>query len=89
VRLFDLDSMHEVELWPGRRMYFTDDDGVNIVNLPRGAMTTLKMKRKIQLNFGNASGTTVQINGPAAEMSLLAAAIVDLERPKAAAAPGR
>lgn len=73
------DTVTLLEVWPGRRLFIRDADGVQLFKLPTGAMSQLGAS----LSFGSPSRMTVQINGPTPTMRLIAKAIEETERPDA------
>lgn len=84
MRLIQLDDHATVELWPGRRLFLGNPDGMSLINLPRSAMTASLFNQKIGfIYFGTAARSTVQISGSKAKGRLLALAdaITEMERP--------
>lgn len=67
-----------LEVWPGRRLYLEDADGVQLFKLPSGAMSQLGGG---SVSFGSTGRMTVQIVGPANALKAIVNAIVAAERP--------
>jgi len=85
MRLLNLDGFDSIELWRGRRLYCTSSAGPQIISLPRGAMTTSRSKTTQFISFGSPTRTSCQVSGSARKglVEVLAAGIVELERPAA------
>lgn len=64
MRLIQIDDYATVELWPGRRLFLGNPDGVMLVTLPKSAMSvSLSSQTSGFIYFGTASRSTVQISG--------------------------
>lgn len=84
MRLIQLDDHATVEIWPGRRLFLGNPDGMSLVTLPKSAMSvSLTNQKSGFIYFGSAARSTVQISGSKAKGRLmaLADALVEMERP--------
>lgn len=84
MRLIQIDEHATVELWPGRKLFLGNDDGMSLITLPRSAMSvSLSNGTTGFIYFGTAAKSTVQITGSKAKGRLmaLADAILEMERP--------
>lgn len=84
MRLINIDEHATVELWPGRRLFLGDPEGMSLVTLPRSAMSVSPSNSTTGfIYFGTAAHSTVQIRGSKAKGRLLALAdaIIEMERP--------
>lgn len=77
MRIIDITSEKAVELWSGRRLYLPDDE--MLVTLPKGCVYRAAPK---SLSFGNATKTTVVINGTAEQCTAIFRGIIDAEVPQ-------
>ena len=85
MKLIEIDSHDQIELWPGRRLFLTNTSGSQLVSLPKGSMSAMAFQRgRSQIAFGNVGRTTVMVNGATTHVDLIVAAIVEMERPVAA-----
>lgn len=86
MRDINLDTFPMVEVWRGRRLYCTTDEGPLLFTLPRGAMTATGNKTISFLAFGSASSTQVRLTGSVkrGRIKALAEAIIEMERPTGA-----
>lgn len=83
MKLIELNEANDIELWPGRRLFYRDkDDNPVIVGLPRGAMRVAVHGRRAHVYFGSTERTGLQLSGNHTRVGALADAIVELERPK-------
>lgn len=79
MKIIDLSKVATVEVWPGRRLYFATNDGVQLVALPKGQMSQLGTT----VSFGNVGRTTVRLEGSARMAKAIALAIIEQEMPTA------
>ena len=83
MKLIELNDANDLELWPGRRLFYRDKgDNPVIVGLPRGAMRVDVHGRRAHIYLGNAERSSVQLSGNHTRIGAIADAIVELERPK-------
>lgn len=83
MRLINIDEHATVELWPGRKLFLGNPDGMQLVSLPRQAMSSSLYSTNGFIYFGTAARSTVQITGTKTKGRLLALAdaILEMERP--------